>query len=69
MFPLLMVFACVAIMVKVADMEGRSTLLWGGYTFVACFACGYLIPLPLLNIVLGLVFSFLSMFVVNMLSG
>jgi hypothetical protein len=58
--------AAVVIMTKAAEMEGRSTLLWGAITFVLCLLCSIFIPLPLINIVIGLVISYLVMFAVKL---
>ena len=62
----LLVICSVIIMVKAADIEHRSQIFWGGYTFVCCVGCAYLFPrLLLINVILGLVVSFMSMFVLN----
>lgn len=68
MFRLIMIIAAVTIMVKAADMENRSPFSWGMTTFLMCVLCGLLIPLPLINIAIGLVISFLAMFVVKLVS-
>ena len=61
MFNLLIIIAGVILMVKVADIEERSGLLWGGITLLTCLGSGALIPLPFLDIVIGIVISFLLM--------
>ena len=62
----LMVISAVIIMVKAADCEHRSSLLWGSLTFMICVGFAYLIPsLPFINIFLGLVVSFSLMFTAN----
>lgn len=61
------IIAAVTIMARAAEMEGRSTLLWGGITFVLCLVCNIIIPLPLIDLVMGLILSYLAMFVVNVI--
>ncbi len=67
MFEWLTIAAAVTIMAKAADMEGKSSVLWGVITFVLCLICAVLIPLPLINIVIGLVISFSAMFLVKII--
>jgi hypothetical protein len=59
--------AAVTIMVKAAEMEDRSTILWGGITLALCIACSIFIPLPLINIVIGLALTYLAMLIANLL--
>ena len=65
MFGWLMIGASVVIMYRVADAEDRSGILWGAITFALCFGSTFIIPLPLINIIMGLAVSFLSMFILN----
>jgi hypothetical protein len=51
---------------RIASSEGRSALVWGGATGLVCFLSALFIPLPLLNIGLGLVASFIALTVVKM---
>jgi hypothetical protein len=67
MIGLIVTGAAVVIMTKAAEMEGRSTVLWGVVTFILCLLCGIFIPLPLINIVIGLVISYLAMFAVKLI--
>jgi hypothetical protein len=66
MFGLLMLICAIIIMVKVADIEGRSSLVWGFATFVSCIACSILIPWPLIDIVVGLGVSYGTMFALKL---
>jgi hypothetical protein len=68
MVGLIVVVAAVVIMTKAAEMEGRSTVLWGAITFILCLLCSIFIPLPLINIVIGLVISYLAMFAVKLIA-
>ena len=61
MFELIMIIAAIILMVKVADAEGRSEILWAGITVAICFACLF-IPLPLIRIVIAVVVSYGIMF-------
>jgi len=55
MLGFLLMASAITIMVKVADMEGRSGLIWGVYTFVL-----FLVMEGLLSSVLGAVAVFFS---------
>jgi hypothetical protein len=59
---MLTIIAAITIMAKAAEMEGRSPEVWGIVTFLLCLLCSWIIPLPLINIVIGLVISFLALF-------
>ena len=59
MLGLIVLAACTVLMYRMAEMSDRSGGVWGGITFVICLACGLLIPLPLINIVIGLVISYI----------
>lgn len=64
----LMIISAVIFMAKAAEMEHRSSLKWGAYTLAWCVAFTNLLPdLPFINIVLGFVVSFGSMFAANIL--
>mgnify|MGYP000117872805 CR=1 FL=1 len=63
----IVIFASVAIVAKAADVEQRSAFKWGFLTFIICLACAFLIPLPLINIVIGLVISFAALFAVKVM--
>jgi hypothetical protein len=63
-----LVLGCaVFIMAKVAHMEERSPILWGGITFLICVATTITIPLPFISMIIGLAISFTAMFVVKLL--
>ena len=57
-----MIGAAIAIMAKAADMEERSSVVWGTITCIICVICAIIIPLAIFNVVIGLVISFLAMF-------
>lgn len=61
------VIAAVSVMVKVADAEGKSSVLWGGITFVLCYCSSMLIPFPFAGVLAGLVLSYGVMLAANMM--
>ena len=67
MFEWLMIAAAVFVMVKAADAEGRSSVLWGFLTFGICMVCR-VIPLPLVRILIAAVISYGAMFVHKLIS-
>jgi len=69
MLGIIIIVASVSIMAKVAEMEERSSVNWGVITLVLCLVCGALIPIPLLNLVAGLVVSFIAMFALKAIQG
>lgn len=69
MFGWIMIIAAVIVMAKAAEMEQRSASFWGGLTFVLCLGCGVLIPLPLLNVGIGFILSFLIMFAAKIIGA
>lgn len=52
--------ACVA-MYRIAEMGERRGWVWGVITFFTCFGCASIIPLPLINIGIGFVLSYVFM--------
>lgn len=56
--------ACAVLMYRIAEQGGRSGPIWGVLTGVICFLCG-IIPLPLLNYVIGLTISYGILIVVS----
>ncbi|MHA1659949.1 MAG: hypothetical protein ACTSUT_12615 [Promethearchaeota archaeon] len=48
-------------MAKIAEIEERSILFWGVYTLAVCLCFRYLISLPIPNILLGLIVSYITM--------
>lgn len=54
---------------RIAYSEGRSPIVWGALTGVLCFLCVLFIPLPLLNIGIGLAASFIIMTVTKMIQN
>ncbi len=64
MLGLIMLIASVIIMVRVAEAEDRSTLLWGAITLVLCVVGDSVLP-AFFGIFAGLCASFGAMFVLN----
>ena len=50
--------AMIVLMVKIADFEDESKLLWGLVTFGLCGASLFVIPLPFLRVVIAGVVTF-----------
>jgi len=62
-----LVLLCVVIvMYKVAEIEGRNGVLWGAVSFVICLVSIMFIPLPFINLLIGLVLSYGLMFTLKM---
>lgn len=66
---LVVLIAAITIMAKAAAMEGRSSVWWGVITFASCTVSSMLIPLPLINIVVGLAVSYGLMFAIKMVQN
>ena len=58
-----MIIAAVVLMYRVAEFENRSGIIWGAVTFGLCMGAAMTIPLPFVNIVVGVVVAFVAMFV------
>ena len=56
----------VVLMYRIAESEKRSGVVWGGITFVLCFLSSMFIPLPFINLFIGLVLSFGAMLLLNL---
>lgn len=56
---LVAIFAIVA-MVKIADHEGMSSVVWGFVTFGLIVLCG-VIPLPFVRVMIALALAFFTM--------
>ncbi len=67
MFGWVLILCAVIAMAKIASLENRSAVLWGTITFLVCLACAHTIPWPFLNIFIGLIASYLAMFLCNIL--
>jgi succinate-acetate transporter protein len=63
----LAVAACI-LMSKIADAEGRSTLVWGTLTLLLCVG-SLAIPLPFLRILLAGVVAFIALMVAKARAG
>lgn len=63
----IMIVASVIVMARVAEAEDRSSVLWGGLTLLLCLGAASLVPLPFINIFLGLAASFCLMFGLNLM--
>ena len=58
MLELIVLAAMVVLMVKIADFEDESKLLWGFITFALCGGSLLVIPLPFFRIVIAGVVTF-----------
>ncbi len=63
----LAIAACGA-MAKIADADGRSSIIWGVITFVIC-AASFAIPLPFLRVLLAFIVAFALMMVAKARAG
>jgi hypothetical protein len=61
MFELIVGFLAIGAMVKIADADNQSSLLWGAATFGLIVLCSILIPLPFLRIGIAFVLAFIAM--------
>ena len=62
----LILLCVVIVMYKVAEIEGRNGVLWGGGSVVICLISIKFIPLPFINLLIGLVLSYGAMFMLKM---
>ncbi|MBN1766548.1 MAG: hypothetical protein JW860_14935 [Sedimentisphaerales bacterium] len=67
MMELAMIIASIIIMCKLADMEGRSSILWGVLTFVLCVVALNFLPYPMIRIGIALVASIILMMLVKII--
>lgn len=65
MFLWIVIIASAVLMYKVAEMERLSGILWAVLTFGLCLGCVFLIRIPFVNALIGLVLSFIAMTVYN----
>lgn len=68
MFGWAILIAAIIIVAKCAEMDGKSGTKWGFITFGICFACT-LIPIPLVNLIIGFVISFLVLFAAKVITN
>ena len=65
MLELILVVAAIVLMVRIADAEGRSGIIWGAVTFGICMApCA--IPLPFIRIAIAAPLSYGIMFSIKL---
>lgn len=64
MIEIVVMIAIVALMMKIAEIEGLSTIIWGVVTFGICLLC-LQIPLPYFRMLVGLGMSFVGMTLYN----
>jgi hypothetical protein len=67
MLEMAVTFGIVVLMARMAGMEGKSGFLVGGITLAACIAAIYLIPLPLIRVLIAAFGVFIGWTVLNML--
>ena len=65
---IVILIAAIIVIAKCADLEGKSSVKWGFITFGICFLCGAIIPIPLLNLVIGFVITFILLFAAKVIS-
>lgn len=65
LFGWVVLIACAVLMYRVAEIERLSGAVWAALTFVLCLGCALTIPLPFINLVIGLIISFIAMTVYN----
>ena len=58
----ILIIASAVLIGRIASAEDRSPILWGSLTLLLCVVSVMFIPLPLLNIGIGLVLGYLAMF-------
>ena len=63
-----MVIFAIVVMVRVADAENRSPIIWGAMTFLLCMF-SLAIPLPFLRVLMALGVSLGALFTSKMLSA
>lgn len=61
----IVIIACSVLMYRVAEIERLPGFVWGALTFALCIGSAVTIPLPYVNIVIGLIISFIAMTVYN----
>ncbi len=61
----IVIAGCTVLMYRVAEIERLSGLVWGAITFALCFGCAATIPIPFVNILIGLIISFVAMTIYN----
>lgn len=62
-------FLCASLcvlMAKIADMDGRSRIVWGGLTLAFCLASIW-IPLPYLRFLIAGILAYVLMFLCNLI--
>ncbi len=52
---------------KVADSEGRSTVIWGALTFALCFTGPMIFPFPFLSVIGATVAAFVLLALCNVI--
>jgi hypothetical protein len=62
MIELVMAVAVVVAMVKIADIENQSSLIWGAVAVGMVVLC-FMIPMPFLRVVVAGVLSYVAMFI------
>jgi hypothetical protein len=61
MFELIVAILLIVAMLKIANADNQSPVLWGGVTFLVAAACIALIPLPFIRLGIAGVVVFLAM--------
>lgn len=64
MIEIVVLIACTVLMMKIADLENLSGILWGSVTLGLC-VLSLAIPLPYIRVLVGLALSFALMTIYN----
>jgi hypothetical protein len=67
MFGWLIIIAAAVLMYRIAEMSEKSGWLWASVTLVVCIACVMLIPLPVINLLVGVGLSYGAMAVSSLI--
>jgi hypothetical protein len=68
MVEIVLVIATCGAMAKIADADGRSSVVWGMITLAIC-AASFAIPLPFLRVLLAFIAAFVVMMVAKARAG
>jgi hypothetical protein len=63
---LILAIVLIVAVVKVANIENRSPVLWGVITFLISAACVVVIPIPFLRIGVAFIAAFAAMMIMKM---
>ena len=61
------IIAATVLMYRLAEMGERSGALWGVFAFVICYGSVMFIPLPMLNILIGFVITYIIFIIASII--